>query len=77
MFRKDYILTDHAKERMQERGISESDLERVLRDPEIIHPGPRGDINLIKTINGKKIKVSYMDVSDKKKKKIITVMIAT
>jgi hypothetical protein len=73
MSQKDYILTDHAKERMRDRGISESDLELVLGDPEIKHPGPYGDINVIKTINGRKIKVSY--VIDKKKKKIITVMV--
>jgi len=73
MPKKDYILTNHAKERMLDRGISESELELVLEDAEIQHPGPRGDMNMIKTINGRKIKVSYVMVG--KKKKIITVMI--
>jgi hypothetical protein len=70
---KDYILTEHAKDRMRDRGISESDLELVLMEAEIKHPGPRGDINLIRTIKGRKIKISY--VMDGKKKKIITVMV--
>ena len=73
MPQKDYILTDHAKERMRDRGISESDLESVLKDAEIKHPGPHGDINMIKTINKRRIKVSY--VVEGKKKKIITVMV--
>jgi hypothetical protein len=45
----------------------------VLRDAEIKHPGPHGDMNMIKTINKRRIKVSY--VMDGKKKKIITVMV--
>jgi Domain of unknown function (DUF4258) len=70
---RDYILTEHAKDRMRDRGISESDLESVLMEAEIKHPGPHGDINLIRTIKGRKIKISY--IMDGGKKKIITVMV--
>ena len=72
---KDYILIEHAKDRMRDRGISEDDLELVLMEAEIKHPGLRGDINLIKTIKGRKIKISY--VMDGKKKKIITVIVVS
>jgi hypothetical protein len=73
MSSKDYVLTNHAKDRMKDRGISEEELEMVLKDAEISHPGPRGDINLIKTISGRKIKVAY--IQERKRKKIITVMV--
>lgn len=73
MKQKEYILTNHAKVRMRQRGISESDLELVLRDADVMHPGPHGDINAIKIINNRKIKISY--VIERKKKKIITAMI--
>jgi len=75
MSKIDYILTNHARERMVSRGISESELELVLNDAEIQHPGPHGDINMIKTINGRKIKVSYVMAG--KKKKVITAMIVS
>ena len=73
MIIKSYFLTQHAKERMKERGISEIEIESAISDPEIIHPGIRGDINVTKTINNRKIKVSY--IIERNMKKIITAMI--
>ncbi len=60
---------------MKDRGISEEEVKMVIKDAEITHPGRRGDINMIKTINGRKIKVAY--IQEKKIKKIITVMVVS
>jgi len=45
MINKDYILTDHAKQRMKERSISVKDLEIALECPDISYKGKRGEIN--------------------------------
>lgn len=73
MTSKDYVLTSHAKDRMKDRKISEEEVEMVLKNPEITHPGPRGDVNAIKTIKGRRIKVAY--IPERKIKKVITVMV--
>ena len=49
MNNKDYIITQHAKDRMNERGISEDELEKVLEDPEISYTGTKGEKKLEKT----------------------------
>ena len=72
---KEYFLTNHAKQRMLARGISESEIELVLKDAEIAHPGPHGDINATRTINKRRIRVSY--IMEGKKKKVITAMVLT
>jgi len=58
---------------MLARGISESEIELVLKDAEITHPGPPGDINATRTINKRRIRVSY--IMEGKKKKVITAMV--
>jgi len=74
MINKDYILTDHAKQRMKERSISVKDLEIALECPDIFFKGKRGEINVVKEIGkGKKIRVVY--VFEGKKKIIITAML--
>ena len=61
MMQKDYILTHHAKERMKERGITEKEIEDVLKDLEYTYPGTKGEKNRVKTIKGKKIRVVYRE----------------
>lgn len=73
MPQKDYILTNHAKERMKERGITEKEIEEVLKDPEYSYPEARGEKNLVKTINRKKIRVVYRE--SPRRKIIITVLL--
>ena len=73
MIRKDYILTDHAKQRMEERDISIKDLEITLECPGISYKGKQGEINVVKKVRkGKVIRVVY--VCEGNKKIIITVM---
>jgi hypothetical protein len=71
---KDYILTDHAKQRMEERNISINDLKDVLECPDISYKGIRGEMNVVKKIGkDKKIRVVYVL---KGKEKIIITAIA-
>jgi hypothetical protein len=74
MMIKDYILTDHAKQRMEERNISINDLKDVLECPDISYKGIRGEMNVVKKIGkDKKIRVVYVL---KGKEKIIITAIA-
>jgi hypothetical protein len=69
-----YILTRHAKERMRERNISQKEVEKALRNPDINYPGKRGEINIIKQIKeDKKIRVVYRE--EKTRKIIITAIV--
>lgn len=69
-----YILTRHAKERMRERNISEKEVEKALRNPDINYPGKSGEINIIKQIKeDKKIRVVYRE--EKMLKIIITAIV--
>jgi len=72
MSKKDYILTNHVKERMKQRGITEEEIEEALTNPEYSYPGARGEKNQVKTINGKKIRVVFKERPGKKI--IITVL---
>ena len=73
MLQKDYILTNHAKERMKERGITEEEIEEVLKDPEYSYSGAKAEKNLVKTIKRKKIRVVYRERP--RRKIIITVLL--
>jgi hypothetical protein len=74
MMIKDHILTDHAKQRMEERNISINDLKDVLECPDISYKGIRGEMNVVKKIGkDKKIRVVYVL---KGKEKIIITAIA-
>jgi len=69
-----YILTRHAEERMRERNISEKEVEKALRDPDMNYPGKSGEINIIKQIKeDKKIRVVYRE--EKMLKIIITAIV--
>lgn len=74
MSNKDYILTDHAKQRMKERNISAKDLETALECPDISYTGKQGEINAVKEI-GKRKKIRVVYVPEGKKKIIVTAML--
>ena len=74
MIIKDYILTEHAKQRMEERNISIKDLKDALEYPDISYKEIRGEMNVVKKIGkDKKIRVVY--VLKGKEKIIITAML--
>ncbi len=67
MINKEYILTDHARQRMRERNIPFRDLEVALECPDISYKGKKGEINVIKQIEkGKTIRVIYVWEGNKK-----------
>ncbi len=66
-----YIYTAHARERMRERKISAEEVRLVL-NPDVSYPGTKGDMNYLKTIKRRDIRIV---VFGEEPKKIITVMI--
>ena len=61
MIIKEYLLTEHAKQRMKERNISIKDLKDALERPNISYKGIRGEMNVVKKIGkDKKIRVVYV-----------------
>ena len=68
--KKQPIYTDHARDQMADRGITEGEVEFCLNEPEITRPGERNTLILTAHPNGRFIKVV---VSQKKPRVIITV----
>lgn len=63
-----YILTKHARERLQQRWISEDVIASVLRSPERTEPGSKpGSTKFVRTINGRQIQLigTYLKDEDK------------
>jgi hypothetical protein len=76
MINKEYILTDHARQRMEERNIAAKDLKAALEHPDFSYKGKRGEINVVKEIGkDKQIRVVY--ILKGKKKIIITAIMKT
>jgi hypothetical protein len=53
MASKDYFLTDHAKDRMRQRKISEDDTESIFKNPEMSYPGRHGETSVVGAIKGR------------------------
>ncbi len=54
----------HAKERMAERDISESEVEQVLEAPDIDYHDPKGSPIFVRQIGGRRIKVVVVQGSN-------------
>jgi hypothetical protein len=67
--RKKPIYTDHARDQMKDRSISEEEVEFVLNEPEVSRPGDHDCIVLTAHPNGRYIKIV---VPEKKPRIIIT-----
>jgi hypothetical protein len=62
------ILTKHARERLQQRWITESAIESVLRSPDRTEPGSKpGTTKFIRTLNGRQIQLigTYLQDQDR------------
>ena len=71
---KEYKLTKHAIKRMRDRNISINEVEKIIADPDIVYPGKRGEINIVKRVKkDKKIRIVYIE--ENKLKIIITAMV--
>lgn len=74
MIINDYFLTKHAKERMNERNISEEEIKEALRNPDYSLRQPRGEMWIEKTIiKGRRIRVVYK--TERKQNIILTAMV--
>lgn len=65
--KKKPIYTDHARDQMADRRITEGEVEFCLNNPEITRPGDRGTIILTAHPNGRYIKI----VVDGKRPRVI------
>jgi len=72
--KKGYKITKHTTKRMRDRNISINEVEKVMADPDIVYPGKRGEINIVKRVKkDKKIRLVYIE--EKKLKIIITAIV--
>ena len=55
---KQTVYTTHAMERMQERKISEDEVNTVLDGAGVTYPGKRGTTHYVDTVNGRRIRVT-------------------
>ena len=55
--RKQPIYTDHARDQMADRSITEAEVEFVLNEPEITRPGDEDCLVLTAHPNGRFIKI--------------------
>lgn len=62
-----FILTDHAQERMVLRGITPAMIAQALEKPDRKETEPDGDIEHIRTINGRQLHVIAFYKPDQKK----------
>ncbi|MCL4499368.1 MAG: DUF4258 domain-containing protein [Chloroflexi bacterium] len=51
------VYTKHARKRMIERSISESDVEAVLEKPHMTYGDGKGNRNFVRTVKGRRIRV--------------------
>jgi len=57
-------LTRHAKNRMRWRGVTEDEVERVLRSPERVESTRFGRTNAYAALQGRTLRVTYVDEED-------------
>ena len=74
MNKKGYKLTKHAIKRMRDRNISINEIEKVMADPDIVYPGKRGEMNIIKQVKKDK-KIRIVCIEEKMIKIIITAIV--
>lgn len=55
------VFTDHALERMEQRGITEDEIRRVISRPLNATRGPKGEIRAEGLGHGRVLKVVYHD----------------
>jgi len=67
-----YILSAHARDRMRERGITVDEVRQVMGKPDMSYPGTKGEMNHIRNVNGRKIRIVCVGEMPRK---IITVMV--
>lgn len=62
------ILTNHARERLKQRWITEDVVESVLRSPDRTEPGSKpGTVKFVRTLNGRQVQLigTYLQDQDR------------
>ena len=66
------VYSDHAKKRMKQRGITELEIEHVLKHPSYIKKSFEGTKEAFGEVNNRQIKIKFVKIENYIK--IITVM---
>lgn len=66
------LYSEHAKKRMKQRGVTEIEIEHVLRHPSYIKKSFEGTREALGEINNRQIKIKFIEIESYIK--IITVM---
>jgi hypothetical protein len=61
---KPVIFDRHAKRRMKERGVDESETVRAIETPDISEPSLRGRTNAYKFMSGRYLRITYKEEPD-------------
>lgn len=54
----------HARRRMKERGITDTEAETVIKEPEYTEPSVKGRINAFKFIGNRFLRVTFKEEPD-------------
>ncbi len=68
----DIVYSDHAKKRMKQRGITELEVEHILKYPEYIKKSFEGTKEAAGEVNRRIIKIKFIEIENYIK--IITIM---
>lgn len=66
------VYSDHAKKRMKQRGITELEVEHILKHPHYVKKSFEGTKEALGEVNNRQIKVKFIEIENYIK--IITVM---
>ncbi len=67
--------TQHARERMAQRRVTESNVEEILRDHHITYTDRDGNLNFVGDLNGRRVRVVIVGDGTKGVRKIKTVIV--
>lgn len=62
---KPIIFDRHAKKRMKERDVTEIEVQSVIETPDYSEPSVKGRINRFKFVNGRSLRVTFKDESNR------------
>jgi hypothetical protein len=70
------VLTNHARERLKQRWITEDAIESVLRSPERTEPGSKPEsVKFVRTLNGRQIHVVAKYLQDQDRWLVLSVWV--
>lgn len=61
---KQILYDRHARRRMKERGASETEVESVISDPDVLFPSVKDRMNALRWLNGRYLRVTFKEETD-------------